>query len=99
LRAFSGQRQFAIARDVFDLAYLARGGVDTTAAMGALETKLRAKGLSKAGFNIDAVKSRKGEYHVNWERNLLHLLPADHRLEFDQSWEDAVRFLERAMEE
>jgi predicted nucleotidyltransferase component of viral defense system len=99
LRAFSGQRQFAIARDVFDLAYLADSGVDTGAAMGALGTKLRAKGLSKAGFNIDAVKSRKDEYQANWQKNLLHLLPAEKRRDFEDSWKSAVRFLEQAMKE
>jgi predicted nucleotidyltransferase component of viral defense system len=99
LRAFSGQRQFAIARDVFDLAYLADGGVDSGAAIGALETKLRAKGLSKTGFSSDTVTSRRNEYQMNWEKNLLHLLPVDKRRDFEESWQTAVRFLERAMEE
>lgn len=74
LRAVSGQRRHAIARDVYDIAQLLeRGDVDVRAALQALPVKAAFKDVDLIGAK-DRLLAREGEYRVNWSQQLAYLV-------------------------
>ncbi len=95
LRAFSGQRKHAIARDIFDLHFLAAQNLDTEEAIRSFPDKCRIKGIDPKSIDFEKVQSKKGEYEANWEGNLQYLVPGDLRVPFELAWNTAFSFLER----
>lgn len=74
LRAVSGQRRHAIARDVYDVGQLlSRLDVDQAAALAALPRKAEYKGLELSGAHERFVR-REAEYRANWEQALAYLV-------------------------
>jgi predicted nucleotidyltransferase component of viral defense system len=74
LRAVSGQRRHAIARDVYDIAQLLdRGDVDTHAALQALPAKAACKGVDLHGAK-ERLLAREAEYRTNWSQQLAYLV-------------------------
>lgn len=98
LRAFSGQRKWAVARDVYDLYMLAKGGANIDAAFAAFPKKCAVKGISRAEIDIAKVIQRRIEYENNWQNNLEYLLPANSKAMFDEAWGVALRLLSRVLE-
>jgi predicted nucleotidyltransferase component of viral defense system len=96
LRAFSGQRRFAIARDIFDI-YRISTRVDPHPSLEMLETKCRAKGLSTVKIDLAALKSRKEEYKQNWEKNLKYLVPPVIWVRFEDAWVRSIQLLGLAL--
>ena len=93
-RALAGQRQYAISRDMYDIAQLtSRQNVDPGRVAEALPRKLAAKGLAVSVVDVNRVRERQEEFHADWERNLVHLLPPEVVMEFDDAWDRAVAFL------
>jgi predicted nucleotidyltransferase component of viral defense system len=93
-RALAGQRQYAISRDLYDIAQLTRRqSVDPGRVAEALPRKLIAKGLAVSVVDVDRVRKRQDEFRADWERNLVHLLPPEVVMEFDNAWDRAVAFL------
>jgi len=93
-RALAGQRQYAISRDLYDIAQLtARQRVDLSRVAAALPRKLAAKGLAISVVDLDRVRQRQEEFRADWERNLVHLLPPEVAMEFDDAWDRTVDFL------
>lgn len=96
LRAFSGQRRYAVARDLFDLDYLSRGRVETQASFRAFRKKCAVKGRDPERIEINAIKERKGEYEMNWQSNLEYLLPNALKRPFEEAWDTSIHLLEQA---
>jgi predicted nucleotidyltransferase component of viral defense system len=97
LRAFSGQRRHAIARDIFDIYFLTTHGVDETQALGAVDAKFRFKGINIEAVAIEAVRARIDDFRVNWQTNLEYLLPNSLRVPFEQAWDVSLALLQRSM--
>lgn len=96
LRAFSGQRKWAVARDVYDLSMIADSAVDVEAAFAAFPEKCAAKGVSHAAIDIAGVLQRRPEYEKNWQNSLEYLIPTDRRVPFEKAWHTAVALLQGA---
>jgi predicted nucleotidyltransferase component of viral defense system len=87
LRALSGQRRYAISRDLFDVHQLLnRAGLSLPEVKPLLARKFGAKNMSIDKLNPDHLRDRKDEFELDWERNLLHLIPAGDETSFDQAW-------------
>jgi predicted nucleotidyltransferase component of viral defense system len=97
LRALSGQRKFAIPRDLFDLYYLSTKEVDTEKASDAFELKCRAKGIQTRDLHLERFLARKEEYRTNWKNQLEYLIPMSMRIPFEEAWKTSIGFLERVL--
>lgn len=94
LRAVSGQRRHAIARDLYDIAQLLeRGDVDVGAAVKAMPTKVACKGVELRGARRRLL-ARKEEYRTNWSQQLAYLVTDG--LEFEAAFAAVTGVLERA---
>jgi predicted nucleotidyltransferase component of viral defense system len=98
LRAFSGQRKWAVARDVFDLYTLSKSKVDFEAVFAAFPQKCAAKGVAPADINFAKIMLRRSEYESNWRNNLEYLVPATSKARFDEAWDAALKLLARVLE-
>jgi predicted nucleotidyltransferase component of viral defense system len=98
LRAFSGQRKWAVARDVYDLYTLSKSGVDINSALTAFPQKCAAKDISLADIDVAKVAQRRLEYENNWRNNLEYLVPASMRASFEEAWDKSLQLLLQALE-
>lgn len=96
LRAFSGQRKWAVARDVYDLNMLAAGEVDVEAAFTAFPAKCAAKGISHTAIEIAKILQRRTEYERNWQNSLQYLIPTNSNVPFEKAWNTAIALLQHA---
>lgn len=92
LRAVSGQRRHAIARDIYDIANVVRRGADTSLALSALPAKAAHKGvdLTRAA---DRFRAREAEFRASWDRSLAYLIVDD--LRFEDAFSMAAHLLAR----
>jgi predicted nucleotidyltransferase component of viral defense system len=93
-RALAGQRQYAISRDLYDIAQLThRQEMDFTLLAAKLPAKFAAKELSVSIIDVDRLQRRREEFSADWNRNLVHLLPPDTIMPFEEAWEKTMQFL------
>lgn len=97
LRAFSGQRKFPIARDLFDIQYLSHRGVAVEAAVGAFGKKCQVKGIRMTEIRLDQILSRKEDYRANWKNQLDYLVPKDLTIPFETAWKDSLELIQRVV--
>jgi len=97
LRAISGQRRWAIARDIYDLHFLSKSGVDIDAALHAFPQKCAAKGISYTELDTSRIEQREQEYYVNWRNSLEYLVPASMRVSFAEAWDTSLKLLSAAL--
>jgi predicted nucleotidyltransferase component of viral defense system len=98
LRAFSGQRKWAVARDVYDLYMLSKSVVDLNSALAAFLQKCAIKGISPADIDVAKVMQRRPEYESNWRNNLEYLVPVTSKAMFHEAWDIALELLTRVLE-
>jgi len=96
LRALSGQRRFAIARDIYDVHRLASVGVDLQVLGTVLEEKLAAKGMTPEAVSRARLLRRQAEFERDWERNLSYLLPREQTVSFTEAWSTALDLMDAA---
>jgi predicted nucleotidyltransferase component of viral defense system len=96
LRAFSGQRRYAIARDVFDLHFLNKQTFDKDKVFALFPNKCEVKGLRADDVDLPTILKRKEKYALNWRTNLEYLVPNELRVEFDEAWNTAVGLVKEA---
>lgn len=97
LRAISGQRRFAISRDLYDIYQLAGTGIAIDAIRAALPAKFAAKGLSVDSLSVERLVAQRDLFLRDWNRRLAHLLPAGQLAPFDSAWQatlDLITLLE-----
>lgn len=98
LRALSGQRIYAISRDLFDVhQLLKREEPILDAIQSVLPEKFAVKNVPLSNLKPDYLITRKDEFELDWERNLVHLIPSGERTTFDQAWDtclDAFDYLD-----
>ncbi len=97
LRAFSGQRKYAISRDIYDIYKLADGGVDQQKAMEAFKKKCYVKGILPEKININMIGRRQKEFEINWKNNLEYLVPENQKVTFEIAWNRAIDLLKEAI--
>lgn len=97
LRAISGQRRFAIARDLFDLLYLSHVGANVEAAIRAFPEKCAIKGITAKAIDLTRIESRKEQYEKNWDNNLEYLIPQQLKTDFEEAWVFSIHSLRRAL--
>ena len=97
LRAFSGQRKYAISRDIYDIYKLTDGGLDRQKAMGAFQKKCHVKGIFPQEIDIDMIERRQKEFEINWQNNLEYLIPGSQKVSFEVAWNRAIDLLKRAI--
>jgi predicted nucleotidyltransferase component of viral defense system len=94
LRALSGQRRFAIARDVYDVHRLAAAGADLAILAEVLRQKLEAKGMALEAVTPARLAARRGEFERNWQDHLAYLLPRGQEVAFSDAWATAIDLLQ-----
>ncbi len=99
LRAISGQRRFAIGRDLYDIFHLNASGIDVEAAVKAFRGKCEAKGLKVEDIRMDTFEKRIDQYRTDYERNLIYLVPKEKMIDFEEAWSVSRSSLERAIKE
>ena len=97
LRAFSGQRKYAISRDIYDIYKLAYGGLNQKKAMEAFQKKCHVKGIFPEKIDIDMIGRRQKEFEVNWKNNLEYLIPESQKVTFEVAWNRAIDLLNQAI--
>ena len=94
LRAIAGQRQYAVARDVYDVARLCEKLDDIDAALDAVPTKARHKGLDLVGCHR-RFADRRDEFAASWDRHIAGLLGAADDIAFDVAFGTCADLLRR----
>jgi predicted nucleotidyltransferase component of viral defense system len=97
LRAVSGQRRYAIARDIYDIHYISSQNVDVGQSMNALSKKFEIKGIDIRTVRIENIIKRKAEYKNNWDRNLKYLVPSAAIFDFEEAWNSTLIILKEAL--
>lgn len=87
VRAISGQRRYAISRDIYDIYQLATSGVALEPVRQALPIKLIAKGLPPTVVDVESLLTRRNVFEVDWQRRLTHLLPPQQPITFALAWQ------------
>jgi predicted nucleotidyltransferase component of viral defense system len=88
LRALSGQRRYAIARDLYDVFQLVkRGRIGLADVISILPSKFLVKGLNVEEIEMDYIENRRDEFERDWDRSLRYLLPTSGEASFEEAWE------------
>lgn len=94
LRGISGQRRFAIARDLYDIQQLLeRMDVRVEDVLPHAKVKFAAKEIDLSSETLNGLQGRKDEFEADWARNVVRLIPAGEAADFDSAWAVAVRAL------
>lgn len=94
LRAVLGQRQYAIARDLYDIYSLAGSDLDLDAVKAALPEKVAARDVDTDEVSADRMLSRRDEFEDDWRRNLIPLVPEAEKLDFNGIWDETAAFVQ-----
>lgn len=94
LRAIAGQRQYAVARDVYDIARLCGELDDLDAALAAVPAKAALKDLNLTGCD-QRFAARRDEFAASWDRHIAGLLVAADDINFDHAFGTCVDLLGR----
>ena len=99
LRALSGQRRYAIARDLYDVYQLVeRGSLDLYDVISILPGKFLVKGLNVKEINMDYVENRRDEFDRDWDRSLRYLLPTSEQTSFEEAWETLLELIRQMVD-
>ena len=93
LRAVSGQRRFAISRDIYDIQQLTCQNISLAAIRQALPAKLAAKGLPLNSVSVARLMQHRAVFEVDWERRLAHLLPPSQSVTFAAAWQRVIELV------
>ncbi|MEW6568085.1 MAG: nucleotidyl transferase AbiEii/AbiGii toxin family protein [Chloroflexota bacterium] len=99
LRGLSGQRRFAIARDLYHVnELLHRAGLRLDEVIPHVYAKFAVKGIELSPQVIDELMARRDEFENDWSRNLERLVSGDRRVAFGEAWGTAVRAVSALVE-
>jgi predicted nucleotidyltransferase component of viral defense system len=97
VRAIGGQRRFAVSRDLYDICQLSRQGIPAATVRAALPAKFAAKGVDLERFTMDRLNERRQAMEADWNRRLVHLLPASQWIAFDAAWQTVMGFVQEVV--
>ena len=99
LRALSGQRRYAIARDLYDVFQLVeRGSLDLADVISILPGKFLVKVLNIKEFKKDYIENRRDEFERDWDRSLRYLLPTSEQTSFEEAWEMLLELIRQMVD-
>jgi predicted nucleotidyltransferase component of viral defense system len=94
LRGLSGQRRYAIARDLYDAHWLLdRAEIRIGDVIPYARAKFAAKGLEVSPALVGAMEIRKDEFMNDWGRNVERLVPGERQVGFDAAWATSLQAL------
>jgi len=93
IRAVSGQRRFAISRDIYDIHRLAQYDITVSALIPLLPAKFAARGMDIAALDIRQLEARRAAFEKDWTRRLSYLVLDGGDLTFDSAWATTVALL------
>jgi predicted nucleotidyltransferase component of viral defense system len=94
LRALSGQRRYAIARDLYDAHWLLnQAEVMIADVVPYARAKFAAKGLGVSPGLVASMEIRKDEFLNDWGRNVDRLIPGERQVDFDAAWATGLQAL------
>lgn len=93
LRAISGQRRFAVSRDLYDIHRLLQIGVSVADLLPLLAAKFAARGVNLAALDIPQFEARRAAFATDWERRLSYLVRDTLPVTFEMAWQTAVDVL------
>jgi len=99
LRALSGQRRYAIARDLYDIRFLSDASVRIADVLGAFAKKWAVKVMDVRNIDLVTIEQRKSEYETNWTNNLEYLIPDNLKVPFEDAWAVSIDLLGKAVGE
>jgi predicted nucleotidyltransferase component of viral defense system len=94
VRAVSGQRRFAIARDLYDIHRLVQFGVATADVVPLLPAKFEARDLDIATMDVQKITARRSDFEDDWNRRLSYLVRDARAVDFETAWETTIEVLE-----
>ena len=94
LRAISGQRRFAISRDLYDIYHLVQAGVSLDDALPLIPRKFLARGVDISNIDPAHFLVRKPEFEHDWQRRLSYLVPGQNAVSFDDAWQTSFELIE-----
>jgi predicted nucleotidyltransferase component of viral defense system len=94
LRAISGQRRFAVSRDIYDIYQLRKHNIDLSSLRSALPIKFAAKKMPVTILTAAEFAQRRQEFESDWRRRLTHLLPPEQPVTFDDAWASVTQLLD-----
>ena len=99
LRALSGQRRYAIARDLYDVYQLVeRGSLDLADVISILPGKFSVKGLNIKEIKMDYIENRRDDFERDWDRSLRYLLPTSEQTSFEEAWEMLLELIRQMVD-
>jgi predicted nucleotidyltransferase component of viral defense system len=98
LRAFSGQRKYAISRDIYDIYKLTESNVNKKNVLEAFQKKCRVKGIVPEKMGRDSIIRRRKEFEINWHHHLVYLVPQSQKVQFEAAWKRAIELLKEISE-
>lgn len=94
LRAITGQRRFAISRDLYDIHHLLHAEVRIPELGPALATKFATRGVRLAELNVERFAARRASFAADWDKRLIHLIRDAQPVTFEAAWQTALTALE-----
>ena len=95
VRAVSGQRRFAVSRDLYDIHHLMQTGLSVEALKPLLPMKFQARGVDFAALDPARLALRRDAYARDWRQRLDYLLPDSAAVNFDQAWATTLDLITR----
>jgi len=95
VRAVSGQRRFAVSRDLYDIHHLMQTGLAVDELKPLLPVKFQARGVDLAALDPARLALRRSEYERDWRQRLDYLIPNSPAVSFDQAWATTLDLVTR----
>ena len=95
VRAVSGQRRFAISRDLYDIHNLVQTRPDVERLASILPDKFRAREVDLAALDVSRLEKRRDEYERDWHQRLDYLVPNSQAVDFDQAWSTTLDLIQQ----
>ncbi len=96
IRAVSGQRRFAISRDLYDIHRLVQAGVSVDKAVALLSAKFAARGVDPVEASVDRIQERRDALEEDWMRRLSYLVTDASAVTFASAWQTTLAVLRQA---
>jgi predicted nucleotidyltransferase component of viral defense system len=93
IRALSGQRRFAISRDLYDIYNLMASDVDVKLVQQILPEKFQIRNLNLKNVDVNDLKQRRFEFEKDWERRLQYLV-VNSGVTYETVWHQTLRLME-----
>jgi predicted nucleotidyltransferase component of viral defense system len=100
MRAVSGQRRFAVSRDLYDIHRLVQSGVSVADVAPLLPAKFAARGLDVATLDVNHLLKRRAALEEDWNRRVSDLVSTASAATFAVAWQstlEAVRLAQTVL--